>query len=240
LRNYNKDFYNTMESGSITSANELVPLLISRYSPDSIVDVGCGTGAFANEFLNRGISDVIGYEGEWMKKLPTILPRHLYVYEDITSPFITSRKYDLCLCLEVAEHLLEEHANTLIETLTGLSDVVVFSAAIPNQGGNHHVNEQWPIYWSELFAAKGYYLEWDPRSDIWENSKIEACYRQNLLVFSSKIKNVHFAPVSLVHPDLWSAAMSFRKIPVFNRIIRRLPKSVFRLRRFLMRVLRRV
>ena len=227
-----------MESGSVASAMEIVPLMVSRYSPDSVVDVGCGTGPFASEFLKYGVSEVIGYEGVWMRTLPTILPKNFYVYTDITEPFIPSRRYDLCLCLEVAEHLDEAYAKTLIEMLTALSDVVVFSAAIPHQGGNHHVNEQWPIYWSNLFAKKGYYLDWDPRLEIWGNTNIEPCYRQNLLVFSSKIKNQFLIPTSLVHPDLWFAAMSFRKIPILNQVVSKLPKSVFRFRRLILKLFR--
>ena len=238
MRNYDENFYSTMEFGSLASAEEIVPLLISRYSPNSVVDVGCGTGPFAFEFLKHGITDVIGYEGDWMQNLPTVLPKDLYIYRDITSPFMPSRKYDLCLCLEVAEHLDQEHAQTLIEMLTGLSNVIVFSAAIPLQGGNHHVNEQWPVYWSNFFAEKGYYLDWDPRLSIWENSKIEPCYRQNLLVYKSGSENSFLVPPSLVHPDSWFGAMSFRKVPLVIRFVGKLPKFVFRFRRLILKVLR--
>jgi SAM-dependent methyltransferase len=227
-----------MEQGSQTSAEQIVPLLVSKYSPKSVVDVGCGTGPFANEFLKLGVTDVVGYEGDWMKPLPTILPKNFYLYQDLTEPLNSSRMYDLCLCLEVAEHLEDTYARTLIDSITELSQVIVFSAAIPQQGGNHHVNEQWPSYWGTLFEEKGYYLEWDPRFTIWENSKIEGCYRQNLLVFSSNTKNLHTKPISLVHPELWSAAMSVRQIPVSLRLISKLPKSVFRMRRSLRKLLR--
>ena len=227
-----------MELGSYSSAQQIVPLLFSKYSPKSVVDVGCGTGPFANEFLKLGVTDVFGYEGEWMQPLPTLLPKDLYIYQDFTKTFIPPRKYDLCLCLEVAEHLEESNARKLVEMLTGLSSVIAFSAAIPQQGGNHHVNEQWPIYWSELFADKGYFLEWDPRMTIWENSKIEGCYRQNLLVYSLNTLNRKSAPVSLVHPVLWADAMNVRRVPLSRLLIGRLPKSIFRFRRYLLKLLR--
>jgi SAM-dependent methyltransferase len=235
---YSNDFYTNMEQGSQTSAEQIVPLLLSKYLPKSVVDVGCGTGPFANEFLKLGVSDVAGYEGDWMKPLPTILPKNFYLYQDLTEDLNPTRVYDLCLCLEVAEHLEESSARTLIDTITRLSNVVVFSAAIPQQGGNHHVNEQWPFYWSNLFEERGYYLEWDPRPVIWENSQIEGCYRQNLLVFSSNAGSRQLKPVSLVHPVLWAEAMNVRQIPFSIRIARKLPKSVFRLRRSLRKLLR--
>lgn len=236
---YSDDFYATMEQGSRSSAQQIVPLLISRYSPNSVVDVGCGTGPFASEFLNLGVSDIAGYEGDWMKNIPTLLPKKLYIYEDLTKPLTLTRKYDLCLCLEVAEHLEEFNARTLIETLTRLSAVIAFSAAIPLQGGNHHVNEQWPSYWGKLFAEKNYFLDWDPRLSIWENSEIEGCYRQNLLIFSSNAEKSELKITSLVHPVLWTDALSVRKIPLRTRLIGRLPKSVFRFRRFLLDLTRK-
>lgn len=233
--NYSDDFYKTMEHGSRSSAQGLVPLLISRYSPNSVVDVGCGTGSFIYEFQKNGVTDVAGYEGIWVEELPTLLPKEFYIYRDLTQPIELTKKYDLCLCLEVAEHLGEAYAQQLIKTLTGLSEVIVFSAAIPMQGGNHHVNEQWPIYWANLFADQKFYLDWDPRSIIWEVSEIEGCYKQNLLVFSSKAEQRDVKIPSLVHPDLWSQAMRTRKVPLKNRLIRRLPKSVFAFRRYLLR-----
>jgi SAM-dependent methyltransferase len=233
--NYSDDFYKTMEHGSRSSAQQIVPLLLSRYSPNSIVDVGCGTGPFAYEFLKLGLTNVVGYEGNWMEALPTQLPKDYYIYQDLTKPFEVTRRYDLCLCLEVAEHLDEMHARQLIETLTNLSDVIVFSAAIPMQGGNHHVNEQWPIYWASLFAERSFFLDWDPRMMIWEVSEIEGCYRQNLLVFSSKAEKREVNTISLVHPELWLQAMRIRKVSLKQRLARKLPKSFFLLRRFLLK-----
>lgn len=238
MATYSDDFYAIMEEGSFSSAQEIVPILISRYSPQSVVDVGCGTGSFANEFLNLGISEVIGYEGLWMESLPTLLPKANYRYHDFTKSLFSSKSYDVCLCLEVAEHISESYAENLIMILTSMSSVIVFSAAIPKQGGNHHVNEQWPEYWSRLFAARGFFLEWDPRQSIWENEKIEACYRQNLLIYSKGPANQHMEPKALVHPDIWLDAMKIREVPLFRKLVGKLPNNVFVFRRFLIKVLK--
>ena len=37
-----------------------------------------------------------------------------------------------------------------------MSDRVIFTAALPGQGGTHHVNEQPHEFWDELFRACGY------------------------------------------------------------------------------------
>lgn len=238
METYSDDFYSTMEKGSFSSAQEIVPKLISRYSPQSVVDIGCGTGSFANEFLNLGVSEVIGYEGVWMESLPTLLPKNNYRYHDLTKSIVSLSSYDICLCLEVAEHINEEHAENLIEILTSMSSVIVFSAAIPKQGGNHHVNEQWPGYWSKIFAARGFFLEWDPRQSIWMNEKIEACYRQNLLIYSKSPANQQIEPMALVHPDIWVDAMAIRKVPLNIKLVAMLPNYVFVFRRFLLKLLR--
>jgi SAM-dependent methyltransferase len=228
MENYNSEFYVDMEITSASSAIEIIPILINQYHPTSVVDVGCGTGAFAQEFLKRGIQDVIGYEGDWMRGIDTLLQKEKYIYTDLTKRIMVTRNFDLCLCLEVAEHLDSFAAETLVSSLTALSSRIVFSAAIPKQGGNHHVNEQWPDYWAQLFAEKGFFLDWDPRMSIWDNSKIHPCYRQNLLVFSKKTESSHIIPTSLVHPDAWIQAMKYRKVPVWLRLTSKLPRSLLR------------
>lgn len=222
---YSSEFYADMEVTSITSAKEIIPVLIDRYNPTSVVDVGCGTGAFALEFINNGIEDVIGYEGIWMREADTLLQKDKYIYWDITQEIRTTRIYDLCLCLEVAEHLDYSSARTLISTLTTLSPRVVFSAAIPHQGGNHHANEQWPEFWAQLFAEEEYILEWDPRLSMWNNPNIASCYRQNLLVFVKSAERQGDIPLSLVHPEAWTLAMKYRKTPIWLRALHLLPRS---------------
>ena len=234
---YDSEFYADMQISSLTSAKEIIPLLMSKYQPISVVDVGCGTGAFAQEFIQSGVKDVIGYEGEWMQGAQTLLEKSKYIYVDFTHEIFPTRIYDLCICLEVAEHLDSSSARTLVSTLTSFSERVVFSAAIPRQGGNHHVNEQWPEYWANLFAEKGYALEWDPRLFIWNNSSIASCYRQNLLVFGKSANPKIVIPPSLVHPEAWVLAMKYRKTPIWLKALHLLPRPFLRFgKKFLYRI----
>lgn len=218
-----------MELSSLTSAKEIVPILLERFHPNSIVDVGCGTGSFALEFIHNKVEDVLGFEGLWVKDVKTVLDKDKYIYCDISEKLEIAREFDLCLCLEVAEHLDYSKARTLISNLTQLSPRVVFSAAIPLQGGNHHVNEQWPDYWASIFADEGFYLEWDPRLSIWNNSRIAPCYRQNLLVFRRDPNSQLSIPLSLVHPEAWNQAMRYRSLPLWRSILNLFPRPVLRL-----------
>jgi len=96
---------------------------------------------------------------------------------------MTGEKYDLCICVEVAEHLQETHAGMFINSLCQYSDVVLFSAAIQLQDGRHHLNQQWQSYWVDLFDANGCECLDIVRPAIWENNEVAWWYRQNIFLF---------------------------------------------------------
>jgi hypothetical protein len=147
---------------------------------------------------------------------------------DITKRIEIDKDFDLCMCLEVGEHVEESSARTLVANLTNLSKRIAFSAAIPMQGGNHHVNEQWPEYWAELFAEHNYFLEWDPRLLIWDNSNVAPCYRQNLLIYSHAESGKIVIPPPLVHPEAWIQALKNRRTPLWRSAIYLLPRPLLR------------
>jgi hypothetical protein len=76
-----------------------------------------------------------------------------------------------------------ECAETFVDSLINLGDVILFSAAIPHQGGTNHVNEQWPDYWANLFKQKEYIAIDCVRDQIWQNGAVEWWYAQNILLF---------------------------------------------------------
>ena len=122
-----------------------------------------------------------------------------------------SKPFELAQSLEVAEHLDHIFAANFVQLLTSLADVVLFSAAIPYQGGVCHINEQPPAYWAELFAKQGYVCLDFLRPSIWSDESVLWWYRQNLLVFVHKDRQAQLfptlSPVSvpayLPHPIIW-------------------------------------
>jgi hypothetical protein len=134
---------------------------------------------------------------------------------DLNRPFTLEKTYDLAVSLEVAEHLEPAAAHDFIESLTQLAPVILFSAAIPSQNGYHHVNEQWPDYWAQLFGLQGFRPVDALRKRIWHNRRVEDYYRQNMLLFcneqvlkSNEALQKEFLEtnpdmLSLVHPDLF-------------------------------------
>ena len=116
-------------------------------APRSIVDVGCGSGAWLSAFATAGVRDLVGLEGSPADpEIADVEPSVIQVC-DLSRPFRLNRDFDLAVSLEVAEYLPEDSAASFIESLTQLAPIVLFSAAIPGQTGVGHINEQWPTYW---------------------------------------------------------------------------------------------
>ena len=149
-------------------------------------NVGCGVGTWLAVLLEKGVGTVRGYDGPWVQANQLVIPRDSFQNIDLGHPegVRPDRRFDLAICLEVAEHLPPERAGDLVHSLCSLSDIVLFSAAIPGQGGVHHVNEQWPAYWAARFAGLGYKAIDTIRFRIWEDDEIPYWYRQNLVVYA--------------------------------------------------------
>jgi SAM-dependent methyltransferase len=172
--------------------------------PRSLVDVGCGTGTWMKAALDAGIQDVFGVDGIAVPADTFLVPRSLFVQQDLTQPWDLGRRFDVALCLEVAEHLDESYAGTLLDVLTAHADKIVFSAACPGQRGQHHVNCRWPDWWQRRFNDRGYVCDDSVRWRIWGNHSIEPWYRQNLFVASHSPSSAGSEPrlPAVVHPDL--------------------------------------
>ena len=123
-------------------------------------------------------------------------------------------RYDLAISLEVAEHLPSERSEGFVGMLTELADRVLFSAAVPHQGGMNHINEQWQDYWVKLFGALNYEVHDFIRPAIWNDDRIPLWYRQNILFFSKRQntedvladaanRQIGSMPLNVVHPDLY-------------------------------------
>ncbi|HEY6862635.1 MAG TPA: methyltransferase domain-containing protein [Burkholderiales bacterium] len=194
------------------SARTILSDLFSRFRPASVLDVGCGIGTWLATARDLGVPDVFGIEGEWLDRKLAKIPAERIVARDLEKGFDLGRRFDLAICLEVAEHLSADAAARFVESLAAHADVVLFSAAIPFQGGHHHVNEQFPEYWAERFGHLGF-LPFDfLRSAIWNNQSVLWWLRQNVLVFAK----AHLAgaggpfaglaapgPLSIVHPEVY-------------------------------------
>lgn len=209
---YTENFFSELQGGSYRSAKEIVPLILELVRPGSVIDIGCGAGTWLSVFKEFGIEEICGVDGDYVDAKILKIPKEQFLSLDLSKPFHLGRQFDLVLSLEVAEHLPPESAGIFIDSLTKLGPVVLFSAAIPHQGGTQHMNEQWPDYWAKLFQHKGYVAIDCIRKTIWQNSNVEWWYAQNLLLFvrtnyldshlllKRAFENTGAPQLSIVHP----------------------------------------
>jgi len=183
---YTDEYYRRHREPSLRSAREIVPLVLALVQPRSVVEVGCGIGTWLRVFQEHGIDDVHGMDGDWVDRKMLVIGEDRFAAVDLRRPLQVDRRFDLAVTMEVAEHLPGECAHTFVESLTKLAPVILFSAAIPRQGGVGHVNEQWPEYWVEHFARHRYAAIDPIRKRIWRNARVEWYYAQNALLFASR------------------------------------------------------
>jgi SAM-dependent methyltransferase len=205
---YNPEFYNWQAAGSAASARVIVPMLTALIHPSSVLDVGCGVGGWVGTWLDSG-ADAIGVDGDYVPRDQLCIPADRFIDRDLSAPLELGRRFDLVTCLEVVEHLPEQAAPTIVDSLCRHADVIAFSAAVPGQGGTGHVNERWPTFWAKLFADRGYRPYDLLRSRLWWDQRCEWWYRQNLLLYATEeVAHEHgwsepTGPLDLVHPELF-------------------------------------
>jgi len=175
-----------MRNGAVRSAEAVVPLVLQLLPVRSVLDVGCGDGSWLRVFQKLGVDDILGIDGEYVTGDLLQIPQDNFRAVDLTKPFSVGRVFDLAISLEVAEHLPAESALAFVESLTRQAPLVLFSAAIPKQGGNHHLNEQWPDKWAELFKEHDYVPVDFIRKRVWQNDAVEWWYAQNTLLFAKE------------------------------------------------------
>lgn len=235
---YNEDFYKYIEQ---TRKDEeiVIPFILQWISPKSIVDFGCAEGAWLAEALKQNSSiDILGLDGSYVDRNRLKIPKENFKAVDLRQSISTEKKYDLAISLEVAEHLEQEFADIFIDNITRVSDQVLFSAAIPGQGGEHHVNEQWQSYWIEKFEKRGYYCDYSIRNYFWNEPQISSWRRQNLLFFSKKKGNL--APerpvMDVVHPEEAAVKRRFFEDTLDYYIF--YPETAFQLKQVIKRLIK--
>jgi SAM-dependent methyltransferase len=234
---YNNHFYARHQNDSLQSANKVVPLVWNFVQPRSVVDVGCGVGTWLSTFITAGAIDVLGIDGDYVDRSKLLIEPGQFTACNLEQPLDVNRRFDLAVSLEVAEHLPSSCADTFVESLTRLAPVILFSAAVPHQGGTNHINEQWPEYWQTRFRKRGYVVVDCLRPLVWRNPDIATWYKQNLLFYvdharlqdypalaSAVERSGNDPPLSFVHPELY-----FARITTVGRVLREVVRHLKRL-----------
>ena len=231
LRQYGADFFRNQRDGSLSSARVVAPIVLHLLDLRSVVDVGCGMGTWLHAFAECGLTDILGCDGNDVDRSLLAIPPPLFRRIDLRVDVSLDRRFDLALSLEVAEHLPESCAPGFVRSLTAAAPSVLFSAAIPGQGGTGHLNEQWQDYWRDLFATHGFQPVDCIRPAVRGRPDVRFWYQQNIILYcDASVLQAHpdLQPVpaevslNLVHPTLYGHARSAQELSL-RRCVRMLP-----------------
>jgi SAM-dependent methyltransferase len=206
---YDRSFFAKQMDGSRASASVVLRLVADLVPVGSVCDVGCGVGTWLNVWQELGVTDIYGIDGDYVDRAHLLIDADHFHPRDLTQSVRIERTFDLAMCMEVAEHLPPERAESLVADLMRLAPIVLFSAAVPMQGGTNHINEQWQDYWAGLFDRGGFEVFDVIRPRLWGDERIARWYRQNALIYCNRDCMARFPqlaaaaakfPLSLVHP----------------------------------------
>ena len=231
---YGHNFYQSRHQKTQYSADTILNHLLAVL-PEirSAADFGCGVGTWLAALKEKGVQDIQGFDGPWVERNLLQIPQENFRHVNLDGHIKPYRRLDLAISLEVAEHLPPEKAGDFVETLVNTADFILFSAAIPYQGGKGHINEQWPNYWASLFNEQGYEAVDVIRRQIWNDSNIPVWYRQNLLLYvkRERLKDLKLAPdignklsypQSIVHPETYLQLMTLKgSFKLFRRALKK-------------------
>lgn len=154
---YDREFHTSIENDEYPQAVRLAEYIRGACPCKKIIDFGCSSGLYMRELQHV---DCIGFEFSDEAVNHALCGN--VVQRDLTQPLDVEKKDDtLGICLEVLEHIDDSVWRPVLENITRLCDRVIFSAALPGQGGVGHINCRPKIDWIRRFHALGWVVDLD-------------------------------------------------------------------------------
>lgn len=155
---YAKSFY---EDGGFArteySARVITAWIQCNLSPKSVLDLGSGSGFYLRELAQLGI-EALGLEAS-PAGVAGSGSNVLALSYDLRRPVYLSKRFDVVMCIEVAEHIPKCSSPVLVESIcSNANSFVVFTAAPPGTPGADHINCQPEKFWVALFHERGFVL----------------------------------------------------------------------------------
>jgi SAM-dependent methyltransferase len=183
MHSYDAVFFDHVTATARLAAGRIVALLNAELRPDSVLDVGCGQGAWLAAWYALQIAESAGIDGNYVDRSRLLFPRECFHAHDLRQPFDLGRTFSLVQCLEVAEHLPAQAAEALVDCLVRHGKVILFSAAPPGQGGHDHVYERSYEHWRAQFLRRNFVALDFVRPRIVGERQIAPWYRYNPILY---------------------------------------------------------
>jgi SAM-dependent methyltransferase len=181
---YDGKFQEYASSSSVYSAKVVIDLIRPMFSPNSVLDIGCAVGTWLKEWGQAGVADYLGVDGDYINRDQLEIAPERFISVNLATPVDLGRRFDLVQSLEVGEHVPPSSADTFVDSIVRHAEkFVLFSAAPPGQGGEHHINEQSYEFWRERFKKRGFVPFDCVRPKILTDPKVSFWYRFNTIVY---------------------------------------------------------
>jgi hypothetical protein len=168
---YSRDFHTSIENDEYPQAVRLAEYISQYLHPSKFIDFGCSTGLYLREIKNK-IPTILSIGYEFSEPAVSHALCSDVIQFDLTNKLdIEKVPNTLGLCLEVLEHIADEHWHPVLENLTQNCDMILFSAAVPGQGGTGHINCRHKIDWIRRFHSLGWVIDLDRTKHMLEHMK---------------------------------------------------------------------
>lgn len=236
---YTTRFFKDFEDDSQQSADIILEILFGLFKIESVVDYGCGTGAWLHAARKLGATKTTGVDGPWVTREMLVDPDIELVTADLSLPLNLGVKADLAISVEVGEHVPKSCADGLVKALCETAPRILFGAAIPGQGGTSHINEQWQSYWAEKFAANGYMPVDIVRPQVYNDKSILPWYRNNSILYVRNGDyldlmtliitkgNLKTSSIDLVIPDIFERPGLRHSLRILSQVPHKLFNAIY-------------
>ena len=231
---YEESYFSRRKNLSYSSTQKILCILQDFYSFTSAVDFGCGTGTWLKASMELGCRNIQGFDG-FADPSSLCIPSECFSQKLLGENIDLKKFYDLAICLEAAEHVDEKFSNLIVENLTKASKVILFSAALPGQGGTNHINEQPPEFWQKKFKKFNYTQLDIIRPIIWDEPAVAWWYKQNIFLYvhAESIEALKlpdhpnlFAQKHIIHPECLTSKIT--EIDIDNASVANLSKALLK------------